>query len=125
MKKILTLVILIISCTKVIKNLKIKIKDINDELIMAIENDRVHDSIRLIDKGANINYFSNNKTVIEVAIFKDNLTIIKILIERGVELNKNNIAKIYDLALRNFNRDIINLKKCFNHSMYRWKNRYN
>ena len=108
MKKII-LMILIFSCTKIIKEFNFKNKDINEDLVLAVMNNDSDKAIELVKNGASVNYVHNNKSVLEWSLDKENLNIVKVLLEKEVELNKDNIIKIYDLSLEDFNYHVIDL----------------
>ncbi len=108
--KILKIIILLIilSCFKKIRNLEFINKDINENLIIAIKENNVKKALKLIKKGADINYISNGKTILKLVIEKEDLKIIKAIVEQNIE---DHIKKIYDLALEDFKYNIINLLK--------------
>ena len=110
MKKIL-LIFLLLSCSKVIKNMNFKNKDVNEELALAIINNDKCKSLYLMKHGANVNYTYNNRTILELCLDTKNLDLIKALLEKKGKVKNNNIAKIYDIALEYCDYGIIDLIK--------------
>ncbi len=112
MKKVI-LIALIMSCVKSFKTMNLKFKGINEDLVKAIENKDENKVRNLIERVSNINFSYNNKNFLELALDseKPNLDIIKILIEKGLLPNKENIIKIYDLALDDFDFGLVNIIK--------------
>ena len=113
MKKLI-LLILMLSC---IKNLKVadnlRNKGIDEDLAVAIINGRSDLVENLIKEGANVSFIYNNKSLLELALSlkEPNLNIIKILIKEGQVPDKENITKIYNLALNNFDFELMNTIK--------------
>lgn len=109
MKNIILVIFLAVSCLKNNNILKNMNKNINEELILAIEEGKIFQVSSLIDEGADVNYVNkDNKSVLEIAINKASIEIIKILLENDVKINKEeDIAKIYDLALNKSRCDIV------------------
>ena len=110
MKKLI-LTALIFSCFKAVNNITTKNKNKNEALVRAINDNNTEEAIKLINEGANINYISNGKSVLDIALDNENLDVIKILIDKDIEISKNNIVRIYDVALDDFNYDIIDIIK--------------
>ncbi len=110
MKKII-LVILLLSCNKIAKNIDFRNKDINEFLILAIINKETNRVKELIEAGANVNYIHNNRSILELSLYKESLDIVKVLLEKDAKLNKDNIVRIYDLSLEDFRYDVIDLIK--------------
>lgn len=108
MKKFI-LIFLMLSCTKAIGNVDLKSKDINEDLITAIDQDDEKKFKELISNGASIDYVHNNKTLLKFAIDKPSLKIVKILLENDIKVADEEIIKIYDLSLNNFNSEIIDI----------------
>lgn len=82
MKK-LVCIFLALSCTKVISNIDITNKGMNEDLVQAIVNNETYEALYLIEKGASINYISDDrKSILDIALNNKNLDIIKVLIEK-------------------------------------------
>ena len=110
MKKIL-LLILLLSCNKIMGLKVFKNKDINEDLVLAIINNETDKAIELIKQGADVYHNHESTNVLELVLDKRNLDVLKILLKKEIELSKDNTVKIYDLALDDFNYDIIDLIK--------------
>ncbi len=78
MKKLI-LMILLASCIKNLSNLKINNKDINEDLIIAINNNDKDKVIYLINNDANVNYSFGGKYILEIALDNFNYVIIDII----------------------------------------------
>ncbi len=93
------------------KNINFKNKNINENLALAVIAEDISEITKLIDEGANLNYLYKNKKILDIAFDNKNLEIMKLPIEKGIELSKESMIKIYDLALDDFNFGIIDLIK--------------
>ncbi len=110
MKKIM-LIILLLSCNKIAKTIAFRNKDIDEDLVLAVINNEADEAKELIEAGADINYMHNNKFILELSLDNKNLDIVKVLLEKNVEINENNMLRIYDLSSEDFNYDVIDLIK--------------
>ncbi len=110
MKKFL-IIVLLISCFKTFKNANSNYKDLNQELILSINSNNVYRVKVLIEAGANINYIMDEKSILDLALDNKSLDIIKILVEKGVEISRENAVRIYELSLDTFNYKVIDLIK--------------
>ncbi len=110
MKKFI-LIFLILSCIKVIRIREFRNKDINKDLVIAIIKHRTDQAIMLMNRGADINYVLDEKSILDLALDNKNTDVLKELIRRDVKINKKNITEIYDLALDDFNSELIDLIK--------------
>ncbi len=108
------LMVMLFSCSKLFKGTNFKNKNINEELLMAVINSNKEKAKNLIKKGANLKFIHKNKNFLEIALSleKPKLEMIKILIKEGMQPTKEEVAKIYNLALTDFDfnsRKIIDL----------------
>ncbi len=100
----LMFILFLTNCIKEINNSKVKFKNLNEELIIAIEKRNIQKFKYLIKLGADVNYIFNNKTVIEYAIENEDLKIIIELLENeNLKYDENIIDKIYNISLNNLN----------------------
>jgi ankyrin repeat protein len=65
-----------------------KERELNELLFTAVKRDNVHEIIRLLREGANVNAFQtyNNKNIVRVAVESEKIDFIKLLVDNGADL---------------------------------------